>query len=367
MIELSVILDQATLFLDRQTIPFDDAGSAVAGASVLVTGAAGSVGSAITQRLLQAGAKTIVAVDSSETALIRLERTIQPVAARQTPRQTPGQTPRQTISGIHYVLTDVLDSDHLASVLEKYSVDLVYHAAAYKHLPLVQKNVPAAIRNNVFTTWSVIQACVSRNTRSLIFVSSDKAVKPASVLGCTKRLGEILVAREADRKHWGSIRFGNVFGSSGSVVQVFLDRLNAGKKLMLSHSRAERYFILDSEVAGLAVLAAASELAGDVLVCDTGPPLGIAELAKRMIEYAGTPAGNDDPLEVTGCTEGEKISEELYDPDNTVATSQPNIMRESVDVGRLCDGGDVSRLVDACRIQDTDAIAGIITDIKCEI
>ena len=205
------------------------------------------------------------------------------------------------------------------------------------------------------------------NTRGLIFVSSDKAVKPTSVLGCTKRLGELIVAWAAvteANNNWGSIRFGNVFGSSGSVVEVFLQRLNTGKKLLLSHPDAERFFVLDSEVAGLAVLAASSDLMGDVLVCDSGPPVRIAGLAKRMKEYAGVPAGNDDALETIGCSEGEKISEVLYDPENTVSTSHPKIMRESVDVG---DADEVLRLVDACRIQDLDTIAGIITDIKCEI
>ena len=352
MIDLSVVLDQATQFLDRETIQFDDAEMALTGASVLVTGAAGSVGSAITRNLVQAGAKSIVAADISEAGLIRLERNIQPEAARQAHCE------------IKYALIDVLDIDQLASMLNEYSIDLVYHAAAYKHLPLVQKNIPAAIRNNVFATWSVIQACTRQNTRSLIFVSSDKAVKPTSVLGCTKRLGELIVAWAAvtgDRNHWGSIRFGNVFGSSGSVVEVFLQRLNTGKKLLLSHPDAERYFVLDSEVAGLAVLAASSDLGGDVLVCDSGPPVRIAGLAKRMIEYSGAPFGGDDALETIGCTEGEKISEDLYDTDNTISTSHPKIMRECIDAS------EILRLVDACRIQDTDTIAGIITDIRCEI
>lgn len=291
---------------------------------VMVTGAGGSIGSELCRQIIKARPSILLLIESSEFALYAIHHEL-------------AQTTDVTLIPL---LANVQDPLRMGEIFRVWKPSTVYHAAAYKHVPLVEHNPAEGIRNNVFGTWVAAQQARVHGVRDFVLVSTDKAVRPTNVMGASKRLAEMVLQAQAKRAtstgcetRFSMVRFGNVLGSSGSVVPLFRKQIAAGGPITLTDPRITRYFMTIPEAAQLVIQAGAMASGGDVFVLDMGQPLLILDLAKRMIELSGlrlkdesNPQG-DIGIEVTGLRPGEKLYEELLIGDNPLPTSHPRIMR----------------------------------------
>jgi len=242
------------------------------------------------------------------------------------------------------LLGSVQDERHVTEIMANLQPHTVYHAAAYKHVPLVEHNPTEGIKNNVFGTLATARAAMAANVNDFVLISTDKAVRPTNVMGATKRLAEMVLQALAAKEAQGSlktqtrlsmVRFGNVLGSSGSVVPKFRQQIRDGGPVTVTHADVTRYFMTIPEAAQLVIQAGAMAKAGDVYVLDMGEPVKIFDLAKRMVELSGLtvkdtehPTG-DVEVSITGLRPGEKLYEELLIGDNPQTTTHPRIMRAS--------------------------------------
>jgi FlaA1/EpsC-like NDP-sugar epimerase len=237
------------------------------------------------------------------------------------------------------LLANVRDSDRISDIFSTWHPETVYHAAAYKHVPLVEHNPGEGIKNNVFGTLTVAQQALAHNINDFVLVSTDKAVRPTNIMGASKRLAEMVLQALAEQNisnnktTFSMVRFGNVLGSSGSVVPLFRRQVKAGGPITLTHSEITRYFMTIPEAAQLVIQAGAMASGGDVFVLDMGEPVKIIDLAKRIVELSGlslkdeeNPDG-DIAIEITGLRPGEKLYEELLIGDNPLPTNHPRIMK----------------------------------------
>jgi FlaA1/EpsC-like NDP-sugar epimerase len=284
------------------------------GRTVLVTGAAGSIGSELSIQLARFGPARLVLLDTNESGLHAITSRVQ---------------------SAELLLADIRDRPTLRYHFESVRPHIVFHAAAYKHVPILERAPLAGIVTNVLGTANVIECSASVDAERLVFISSDKAVEPTSVLGYTKRFGELLTlsaARSLERSYV-AVRFGNVLGSSGSVVPIFTRQIDNGGPVTVTDRRATRYFMTIEEAAGLVIEAAAVALPGQLMVLDMGEPVSILELAERMIRLRGLRVGADVRVEIVGLRPGEKMHEQLLFPTETaVATRHPGVKRATWDV-----------------------------------
>ncbi len=291
--------------LARQPVTFDaHERSALAGRRVLVTGAAGSIGSQICTQLLDLGIK-VTGVDINENGLYLLEQRFR--------RSHPDQLTIQ--------IADIRDRRRLESLIEELRPHDVFHAAAHKHVPLMEASPGEAVKNNIIGTRNLLQAAERFDVECFTFISSDKAVAPSSVMGATKRVGELMTRTVAQRStmHACAVRFGNVIGSDGSVVPLFRQQIEAGGPVTITHPDMRRYFMTIPEAAGL-VLKAGYGRFGDLCVLDMGEPVRILDLAHQMISMAGCVPDVDIAVVVTGLRPGEKLDEELLMEEEEVAS-----------------------------------------------
>jgi FlaA1/EpsC-like NDP-sugar epimerase len=299
--------------LSRRRVTFaDDERSSFAGRRVLVTGAAGSIGSEICRQLLGLGVGTLLAVDISENGLYLLDQRCR--------REFPGD---RFITEI----ADIRDAGRIDALMQAFRPQDVFHAAAHKHVPLMEAAPCEAIKNNVGGTRNVLQAAERLPVECLVFISTDKAVAPTSVMGATKRIGEIMTRAVAARSRVRAcaVRFGNVLGSDGSVVPLFRQQIEAGGPVTVTHPDVRRYFMTIPEAVGL-VLKAAYGRFGDLCVLNMGEPIRILDLARQMIAMAGYVPEQDIPIVITGLRPGEKLNEELVsDDEKVVLTAQGTI------------------------------------------
>ncbi len=291
---------------------------------VMVTGAGGSIGSELCRQLVKLSPATLLLVDSSEFALYAIHHEL-------------SQNPNSKLVPL---LANVQSSERMTEIIESWLPETVYHAAAYKHVPLVEHNPSEGLRNNVFGTL-VMAALASRfGVKDFVLISTDKAVRPTNVMGASKRLAEMVLQAQAElvlkaggATQFSMVRFGNVLGSSGSVVPLFRKQISSGGPITLTDPRITRYFMTIPEAAQLVIQAGAMASGGDVFVLDMGQPLKIIDLAKRMIELSGLRlkddlnGDGDIAIAVTGLRPGEKLYEELLIGDNPIATEHPRIMR----------------------------------------
>jgi FlaA1/EpsC-like NDP-sugar epimerase len=311
-VEVQDVLGREAVELDLASIA-----SYLTGETVLVTGAGGSIGSELCRQIAAVGADRIVLVDSGENALVDIERELA-LERRYT----------ATVA----VLADAKDRAKMRRLFERVRPGVVFHAAAYKHVPLMEANPVEAVRNNVFATAVVAEVASEFRVKRFVLVSTDKAVKPKNVLGQTKALCEWIVeaaaAREENGTHFISVRFGNVLGSSGSVIPLFRRQIARGGPVTVTHPEMTRYFMTIPEAVQLIIQAGAIGESGDVYVLDMGTPVRIMDLARDMIRLSGKEPERDIAIEFVGARPGEKLHEELWgDGESAAPTKHPKILR----------------------------------------
>jgi FlaA1/EpsC-like NDP-sugar epimerase len=299
---------------------------------VMVTGAGGSIGSELCRQALHLKPKALVLFESSEYALYTLERELNQMSLSMELADRVEILP---------VLGSVANAQKVEEVCRNCCVSTIYHAAAYKHVPLVEQNPGEAIRNNVLGTLYSAQAAIAAKVESFILVSTDKAVRPTSTMGASKRVAELVLQaldEEANDTQFSIVRFGNVLGSSGSVIPLFKRQIQKGGPVTVTDPKVIRYFMTIPEAAQLVIQAGAMAQGGDVFVLDMGKPVSILDLAVKMIHLSGLVVKTDDQpngdicIEYTGLRSGEKLYEELLIGDNVSLTEHTKIMRAEEDV-----------------------------------
>ena len=295
----------------------------IVGKVVLVTGAGGSIGSELCRQILSVAPTKLLLIEQSEFALYRVHQELEEKLVGRDIVLVP-------------LLASVQDHDRMREIMSTWRPDTVYHAAAYKHVPLVEHNPAEGIKNNVIGTLRTAQAAAEYGVSDFVLISTDKAVRPTNIMGASKRLAEMVLqalAATAPGTKFSMVRFGNVLGSSGSVVPKFRQQIRDGGPITLTHSEVTRYFMTIPEAAQLVIQAGAMAKGGDVFVLDMGEPVKIIDLARRMIELSGLDVRDDQnpegdiEIEVTGLRPGEKLYEELLIGDNPKPTSHSRIMK----------------------------------------
>ena len=314
--------------LGRETVPAEPEllEKCISDKVVMVSGAGGSIGSELCRQIIQLQPKTLILYEICEFSLYKIEQTLQKLA-------------HQIKSNINIIpiLGSVQNRSRLKSTLNTYKINTVYHAAAYKHVPLVEHNTIEGIRNNIYGTLNFAQASAEANVETFVLISTDKAVRPTNTMGASKRMAE-LVLQGLTAVHPNTtfcmVRFGNVLGSSGSVVPLFRDQIRNGGPITVTHPRIIRYFMTIPEAALLVIQAGSMANGGDVFVLDMGKPVLITDLAKKMIRLSGMEVKDDENpngdigIEFTGLRPGEKLYEELIIGDGNVTdTNHTRIMR----------------------------------------
>lgn len=288
---------------DPVQIDLDAVKNRITNRVIMVTGAAGSIGSELCRQVLEYEPAALLCVDQNETGIFYLERELS--------RQRNGS--RQ-----HFIVADVGDAEQMGKVFSQYAPEVVFHAAAYKHVPVMESNVATAVSNNVFGLLDLLHVADTNGCKSFVFISSDKAVNPTSTMGATKRLGELIISRRPNRGLRAvAVRFGNVLGSSGSVIPVLQEQLRNGLPITITHPEMKRYFMTIREAVSLVLQAFTIGENGDTLVLDMGEPVSIVELAHTLITLSGTRI-EDVQIELTGLRPGEKLIEELFYDDEVV-------------------------------------------------
>ena len=271
---------------------------------VLVTGAGGSIGSELCRQILEYRPSSLVMIDRCENYLHELKSSL-PLDQRDT--------------RLHFVFSSITNTTKLEAVFSKHRPQLVFHAAAHKHVPLMEDNPDEAVITNVMGTRMVAEASEKFSVEKFILVSTDKVVRPSSVMGMTKRVAEKFIQHigKNSRTHFIVVRFGNVLGSNGSVVPLFKKQISEGRAVTVTHPEMERYFMLISEAAQLILQAAAIGEGGNIFLLDMGKPVKIVDLARKMIQLAGYVPDQDIEIKFTGIRPGEKLREQLINPDET--------------------------------------------------
>jgi FlaA1/EpsC-like NDP-sugar epimerase len=304
----------------------------IANRVVMVTGAAGSIGSELCRQILEYAPAGLLCVDQNETGMFYLERELS--SAR-------NHCPQ------NFVVADVGDSERMQKLFIEHRPEVVFHAAAYKHVPMMESNVGTAVRNNVFALLDLLQVAEDNGCKGFVLISSDKAVNPTSTMGATKRLGELIIShRHSNKMRCVAVRFGNVLGSCGSVIPVLQEQLRSGRPLTITHPEMKRFFMTIREAVSLVLQAFAIGDQGDVLVLDMGTPVKIVELARTLIQLSGKKE-DEVEIEFTGVRPGEKLFEELFYPEEIVRdTSCPKIKKAR---NVLCGWGELEAQLDDLR------------------
>ncbi len=330
-------------------VEIDRVGAYLSGRVVLVTGAGGSIGAELSRQIARVGPKRLVLVESSENALFEIQRQLEE---------------ERHFARAAAVLADCKDATRMREVFEEHAPSVVFHAAAYKHVPLMEENPVEAVRNNAVATRIVTAAAGEAGAERFVLVSTDKAVSPATVMGASKALAEWAV--EAAQNRWkgtryASVRFGNVLGSSGSVVPIFRRQIAQGGPVTVTDSKMTRYFMTIPEAVQLIIRSGELATGGEVFVLEMGDPVKIVDLAANMIRLAGFEPDVDIAIEVVGRRVGEKIHEELFNPgerpqpthaEKIVCAVQPPLDPEWVEsafarIEGLVYGGDAAALAGA--------------------
>lgn len=326
---------------ERIETNLDQVGSLVTNQTVLVTGAGGSIGSELCRQLAQLAPERIIAVGRGENSIFELTQELQSLFPS---------------VAIRPAIVDVRDVVRLRAIFEETRPYSVFHAAAHKHVPLMELSVDEAILNNVLGTKNVAELCAEFEVEHLVLISTDKAVRPTSVMGATKRIAEQIIASVSDStgRPYVSVRFGNVLGSRGSVVPTFMRQIASGGPITITHPEMRRYFMTIPEAVQLVLQAAALGRGGEVFVLDMGESVKIADLAEDLIRLSGLEVGTDIELSFTGMRPGEKLYEELFfGPADATPTSHPKILQARDGNPTVEMNGHLSALIEAARRRES--------------
>jgi FlaA1/EpsC-like NDP-sugar epimerase len=279
---------------------------------VVVAGAAGSIGQELCQQILDCAPAKLICLDQAETPMFYLQLKL---------------TESKYGDRVVYSVADITDQPSIEGIFRAYGVQVIFNAAAYKHVPLMESNSTEALRNNVFGLISLLEAAENTGCERFLLISSDKAVNPSSVMGATKRVGELILASRPSKMRCASVRFGNVLGSQGSVVPFFQQQIRKEGRLTVTHPEITRYFMTIPEAVSLVLQAFTLGAHGDVLVLDMGEPIRIVDLARTLIRLSGS-TEEDVPIVFTGLRPGEKLFEELfYSSETLLPTSHEKVQR----------------------------------------
>ncbi len=344
--------------LGRDAVPPNQIllGKCIVGKTVLVTGAGGSIGGELCRQILALRPERLILVEMSEYNLYAIHQELEQKMESDGPAIVP-------------LLGSVQDRERMTSIIAGWRPETIYHAAAYKHVPLVEHNPVEGVRNNVFGTLVVAGLAQEHGVQDFVLISTDKAVRPTNIMGATKRIAENILqalAAENPGTRFSMVRFGNVLGSSGSVVPLFRKQIAAGGPITVTHEEITRYFMTIPEAAQLVIQAGAMAQGGEVFVLDMGEPVRIVDLARRMIELSGLTvrdeanSGGEIEIRVVGLRPGEKLYEELLIGNNPVPTSHPQIMKANESHCPLAELtqilADLDRDVGAMEFEDLRAI-----------
>lgn len=333
----------------------------ICGKVVMVTGAGGSIGSELCRQVLQHAPRRLVLFELSEYALYQIDQELRVLLQC-------SDKPVELVP----ILGSVTHRRRVLAVMKAFGVQTVYHAAAYKHVPLVELNLIEGVRNNVFGTWQTAMAARDAGVETFILISTDKAVRPTNVMGASKRMAELVLQGLAAQNHGTTfcmVRFGNVLGSSGSVVPLFRKQIRHGGPVTVTHPEITRYFMTIPEAALLVIQAGSMAEGGEVFVLDMGEPIKIIDLAARMIHLSGlsilssTNPDGDVAIEFTGLRPGEKLYEELLIGSNARGTEHPRIMRAMESALPWAELEKIlARVDDACHGFDCEAVRALLLE-----
>lgn len=312
------------------------------GRTVLVTGAGGSIGSELCRQLVALKPKNLILLGHGENPIFEILH------------ELLSEEPRATVIP---VIADIRDRRRIQRIFEQHRPYAVFHAAAHKHVPLMEENVCEAITNNVQGTRNVVDAAISCGTPHFVFVSTDKAVRPTNVMGATKRVAEIIVqnAARAHKRHFVSVRFGNVLGSRGSVVPTFLRQIQDGGPVTVTHPEMRRYFMTIPEAVQLVLQAGALGRGGELFMLDMGEPVRIVDLARDMIRLSGLEEGTDIEIEFTGIRPGEKLYEEMFfNHEIAEPTEHPKVLRARNGQHGVATDFEIAELIEAALSETSD-------------
>jgi len=342
--------------LSRDPIPpslsIEDLTASYEGKRVLVTGAGGSIGSELSRQLVLMKPAKLLLLERDETNLFEINRELR----------------KRRIEDVCVpVLVDITNSKDLESVFKTYKPDVVFHAAAYKHVPMMEHFPWQAVRNNVFGTKRLIELSIEHGVESFVMISTDKAVNPTSVMGATKRIAEQVVqmsARDSETR-FSCVRFGNVLGSRGSVVGIFREQIEKGGPVTVTHPEATRYFMTIPEAANLVIQAGTLGAEGEVFLLDMGEPVRILDLARQMIQLSGFTEA-DIPIQIVGSRPGEKLFEELRTDAEDISKTK---LRKIFHCKPVClDEGLVGRILErldfVVRSKDSDGVRNCLRDLE---
>lgn len=295
-IDVVDLLGRDEVKLDMEVI-----GQQVTGKTILVTGAGGSIGSEITRQLVRFSPETILLLGHGENSIYQIHRELQDLSID---------------SEVIPLIADIQDRDRLFQIMKDYQPDIVYHAAAHKHVPLMEYNPTEVVKNNIYGTKNVAEAAKANNVDTFVMISTDKAVNPPNVMGASKRIAEMIVTglNETGKTNFVAVRFGNVLGSRGSVIPVFKEQIKKGGPITVTDFRMTRYFMTIPEASRLVLQAGALAKGGEIFVLDMDEPVKIVDLAKKMIQLSGH---TEDEIKIveSGIRPGEKLYEELLTSD----------------------------------------------------
>jgi len=335
-------------------------GACITNKVVMVTGAGGSIGSELCRQVIAQSPKTILLVESSEYSLYKINHELLGI---------------NNDCVVIPFLCSVRDKKRLLDICNKYQVDTIYHAAAFKHVPMVEHNIVEGVQNNIFGTLNVARVAIECNISSMVLISTDKAVRPTNVMGVTKRFSELVLQaldNETATTKFCMVRFGNVLGSSGSVVPLFKEQIESGGPVTVTHPDVIRYFMTITEAVQLVIQAGSMATGGDVFVLDMGDPVKIDDLARRLIKLSGydiKKVGNGHGIEIvySGLRPGEKLYEELLigDGENLTDTAHPRIMRaKELAYDWVALEGLLDEINRACEHADYKLIINLLQDSK---
>lgn len=319
--------------LGRDIVPPDPEllGACISGLSVMVTGAAGSIGSELCRQIVTINPARLILLDSFEYGLYELENEL---------RETLANREGGSAIEIYALLGSVCNRTQMENAIKSFKVDTVYHVAAYKQVPMVEKNIVEGVQNNIFGTVIAAQSAEKYQVKNFVLISTDKAVRPTNFMGATKRFAEQVLQAMAQRgssTRFSMVRFGNVLGSSGSVVPLFRKQISSGGPVTVTHPEVTRYFMTVQEAAQLVIQAGSMAKGGDVFVLDMHEPIRIVDLAKKMVHLMGYDIKDENSyrgdiaIEYTGLRPGEKLYEELLIGESVTGTEHPKIMRAEED------------------------------------